>query len=165
MSVVSIERVCEDSNNEILGYFSKFSGCDNYDEYYKSLDKLSKIRFKGHIEVGRFKMPNIGPSDDLVSFPGTIKNWKKEDIFEIKNVIKLYDSGEIESIEEAIILIEIAKRKENYPKILDTIISDLHSVSLNNIENYSEILNTGTYDENSLIYGSIWKYLITLSCE
>ena len=165
MSSDTFENYSDVSNQEILDYFSKFSDRENYLIYYQNLDELSKIRVKGELEVGDLKMPYIGPSDDLSTFPETIKNWEKEDIFELKNVIKLYDSGEIESIEEAVILIEIMKRKNEYPKILDTILSDLKSGTLKNIESYSDVLMSKNEDTDSIIYGSIWKYLITLTCE
>ena len=155
---------CKSSNKEILGYFSKFCKNKNYENHYKNLDLLSIYRIKEDIEVGNLKMPNIGPSNDLINFPDTLENWNDKEIFEIKNVIKLYDSGEIESLEEAIILIEIIKIKENYPKILDVIISDLKSGSLENIEKYSELLTFDNSCEDSIIYGNIWKYLLTLTC-
>lgn len=151
--------VVKNSNKDILDYFKKFKDNENYEEYFKKLDELSILRLKGELDLGVMKMPFIGPSDDLDNFPDQIKNWKQEDIFELKNVIKLFVSGEIESVEEAIILIEILKLEKDYPKILDKITEDINTQNLNNIEDYQELLKT-----DDIIYSSIWKYLISITC-
>jgi len=156
--------ILDDSNGEILTYFSKFKDNENYSNLLEQFSALTKFRVKRMIELEKMMIPDIGPSEKLHDFPSELKNWPERDIAEVKTVIKLYDSGEIESLEEAIILIEIIKnRKDNYPKILDTITEDLNSNELKNIEFYDELirLKESNYDD-SIIYGSLWSYLAIL---
>lgn len=156
--------ILDDSNEEILSYFSKFKDNENYPRHFITFGDLTRFRVKRMIELEDLMLPDIGPSDKLSEFPGELKNWPQRDIAEVKTIIKLYDSGEIESLEEAIILIEIIKnRKYTYPKILDTIIEDLKSNELKNIEFYDELIRLKESNkDDSIIYGSIWSYLAIL---
>ena len=154
--------ILDDSNEEILSYFSKFKDNENYSNLCEEFSNLTRFRVKRMIELEDLMLPDIGPSDKLHDFPMELKNWPERDIAEVKTIIKLYDSGEIESLEEAIILIEIIKnRKYTYPKILDTITEDLNE--LKNIEFYDELIHLKESNHtDSIIYGSIWSYLAIL---
>ena len=156
-------EILPDSNSEIISYFEKFKDNQNYDRLFERFDDLTKIRMKGLIELNEYKIPNIGPSDDLENFPEMLKDWKSEDIEEVKNIIKLYDTGNIESIEEAIILIEILKNNsDNYPDILDKILKDLQNQKFDNIEEYDQLLNFSVDCNDSIIYNGLWNYFVTL---
>lgn len=151
------------SNTEIIGYFEKFKDNKNYTELIKKFDDLTKIRLKGLIELQEYKIPNLGPSDELEIFPEMLKDWCQEDIMEVKNIIKLYDTGNIESLEEAIVLIEILKKNsDDYPKILDKICSDLATRNFDTIEEYDQLLQFSEDPQNSIIYNSLWNYFVTL---
>lgn len=149
--------VLKDSNKDILQYFSKFKDNDNYEEHFKKLDQLSIFRLKGEIELGDIKMPYIGTSDDLSQFPEDLKNWEEKDVFEVKNIIKLHDCGEIENIEEAIIFIQILRSEDNHHPILDKIYGDLERQSLDNLDNYQELLEI-----DNIICSNLWKFLMTI---
>ncbi len=121
------------------------------------------MRLKGTIRLNEHNIPDIGPSDDLPDFIDLLKDWREEDIMEIKNIIKLYDTGQIESLEEAIILIHVLRRKsDNYPKILDVILDDLEKQEIKEIEKYNDLLSFQNGIKDSIIYNGIWNYLIML---
>ena len=151
------------SNSDIISYFEKFKNNENYNTLFERFDELTKIRMKGLIELNEHKIPNIGPSDELENFPEMLKDWRSEDIEEVKNIIKLYDTGNIESIEEAVILIEILKNNsDNYPDILDKISRDLQNQKFENIEEYDQLLNFSVDSGDSIIYNGLWNYFVTL---
>jgi hypothetical protein len=157
-------EVMEGANSDIINYFSKFEKNVNYDKYLRDLTELSAFRLRGQIPLGNLMVPDVGPSLELISFPDKIRDWEEMDIFELKNIIKLYDSGEIESIEEAVLLIAILKRSsENYPKILDVITEDIQRGKIEDPENYNQLLELDNGDCNSIIYGSLWKFLISMA--
>ena len=155
--------VLKESNEEIICYFQKFSDNLNFEKHLDQLKDLSQFRLKGDIVLGELKIPNIGPSENLLDFPNYLQGWTQKDVMEVRNIIKVFDSGEIESIEEAVLLIEIIKSKGNYPEIMDVIISDLKGGSLENVERYSDLLNFEK-SEDSIIYGNIWKFLVSITC-
>ena len=110
-------EVVEGCNYEIVEYFKKFRNNKNYESLLEKFKDLTRIRLKGTIELQDYKLPELGPSDELGKFPSLLEDWREDDVLEIKNIIKLYDTGEIESLEEAIILIHVLKRKsDDYPK-------------------------------------------------
>ena len=153
----------EGSNTDIVNYFSKFEGNYDYDRYLRELKDLSIFRIRGYIELGDHKIPDVGPSEKITSFPDTIENWSQMEINEIRNIIKLFDAGEIESLEEAILLIEILKRNgKNPPPVLDRILSDMRTGKITGDDNYEELLNFESNENDSIIYGNLWKFLMTI---
>ena len=101
--------ILDDSNEEILSYFSKFKDNENYPRHFITFGDLTRFRVKRMIELEDLMLPDIGPSDKLSEFPGELKNWPQRDIAEVKTIIKLYDSGEIEFYDELIRLKESNK--------------------------------------------------------
>ncbi len=156
-------EVLDNSNEEIVRYFQKFEGNKNYETLLDKFKELTKLKLKGMIELREYSFPEIGPSDDLEKFPALLEEWDQGDIFEIKNIIKLYDTGCIESVEEAIILIEILKRKsEDYPPVLDCILKDFQSQKFENIDDYDQLLSLKTNPQDAIIYSGLWNFLMTL---
>lgn len=156
-------EVVEGCNYEIVNYFTKFEGRKNYSFLLEKFKELTRMRLKGTIRLNEHNIPDIGPSDDLPDFIDLLKDWREEDIMEIKNIIKLYDTGQIESLEEAIILIHVLRRKsDNYPKILDVILDDLEKQEIKEIEKYNDLLSFQNGIKDSIIYNGIWNYLIML---
>lgn len=156
-------EVLHGSNMEIVEYFSKFEGNNNYTSLSEKFKELTRMRVKGTIELNEHKIPDIGPSDELMSFPELLENWNERDILEVKNVIKLYDSGEIESLEEAIILIHVLKNKgTEYPKILDIILKDFETQEFKGINQYDQLLSLRENPQDSIIYNSLWNFLMIL---
>ena len=47
------------------------------------------MRLKGTIRLNEHNIPDIGPSDDLPDFIDLLKDWREEDIMEIKNITNL----------------------------------------------------------------------------
>ena len=157
-------EVVEGSNTDILNYFTKFEKNNNYEKYLDDLKRLSIFRLRGEISLGEYMIPDVGPSEEISTFPDKIEGWDERDIFELKNIIKLFDSGEIESLEEAVILIEILKRNEKSPPVLDNIFTDLQKGSFENSGNYDQLLSFDNGESDSIIYGNLWKFLISMSC-
>ena len=156
-------EVVEGCNCEIVEYFSKFRGNKNYDVLLEKFTDLTRIRLKGTIELQDYKLPELGPSDELEKFPSLLKDWHEQDVLEIKNIIKLYDTGEIESLEEAIILKHVLKRKsDDYPKILDKILDDLEKGEVKQLEKYNELLDFQQNSQDSIIYNGLWNFFMTL---
>jgi hypothetical protein len=156
-------EVVEGANYEIVNYFGKFKNNKNYEVLLEKFKDLTRLRLKGTIDLNEYKIPDIGPSDDLSNFTDLLEDWHEQDIIEIKNIIKLYDTGQIESLEEAIILIHVLKRKsEDYPKILDVILSDLEKQEFKEIEKYDQLLSFQDDTQDSIIYNGLWNYLIML---
>ena len=156
-------EVVEGCNIEIVNYFSKFKHNNNYENLLEKFKELTRIRLRGTIDLQEYKLPELGPSEDLQQFPSLLKDWNDEDILEIKNVIKLYDAGEIESLEEAIILIHVLKNKsDKYPKILDVILEDLEKQQFSGIDTYNQLLELEKIPEDSIIYNALWNFFMTL---
>ena len=156
-------EVIPNSNSEIIHYFEKFKDNENYTLLLEKFDELTKLRVRGLIELKHHQIPEIGPSEELEDFPTLLSDWNKEDIMEVKNIIKLYDTGSIESLEEAIILIEILKRKSSdYPRILDKISRDFEKQDFSNIQDYDQLLNLLQNPQDAIIYSGLWNYLMTL---
>jgi len=117
----------EQENKNLLAYFNKFKEYSNFDKLKEKLDKDSEIKYLYDIDVGELSIPYVGPSDELKKFPKIIeKEWGKEESRELKYILKYYDGGDIESIEEAIILLDIKYNEsndENYLKVKDKLIA------------------------------------------
>ena len=142
-------EVVEGNNYDILNYL------------LETFKELTKFRIKSMIELQEYSFPEVGPSDDLQKFPEMLKDWEDSEVMEVKNIIKLYDSGEIESVEEVIILIEILKRKsDNYPEILDIILNDFQKQEFKNLEHYCQLLDFSQDSQDAIIYNAIWNYLM-----
>jgi len=151
------------SNEEIVNYFEKFKDNKNYQNLLEKFKELTKIKVKGMIQLQEHNFPELGPSDELENFPDLLEDWDQTDVFEVKNIIKLYDTGCIESVEEAIILIEILKRKsKKYPAILDRILKDFQSQTFEDIGVYDQLLSLEVNPQDSIIYNGIWNFLMTL---
>ena len=142
----------EDQNLNLLNYFDKFKEQPNFDKIKSKLDKESKFRYLGDINVGDVIIPFIGPGKNILKFHKIIeKEWGREIAQEIKFLLKYYDGGEIECIEEAIIILEIKyyeTKNDNYLFIKDKLIKG------ENIEeiNYQFLLDGDIMDNSILFY-------------
>ena len=153
------EDLFKDRNLEILNLFSKFKGEKNYFILKDKLEELSKFRLREMITLGNIEIPDIGPDPEILNFYLELEDWKEENILEIKYAIKVYEGGSIESLEEAIVLIEILKRQ--YPEkeeILSKIISDLQNEKFDNLMNYSDLLKIEKNHPNHIIFSSLFIY-------
>lgn len=138
----------EQENKNLLAYFDKFKGYSNFDKLKQKLDKDSEIKYLHDIEIGELSVPYIGPSDELKKFPKIVeKEWGKKESQELKYILKYYDGGDIESLEEAIILLDIKYREtndENYLKVKDKLIAgaDIVENDLEFLVNQTDIMTS-----------------------
>ena len=74
----------------------------NYKNHREYLNKLSKFYVREIIHLGSFQFPDIGPDPEILNFHHNFeKLGSEEKIEEIKYAIKIYEGGNIETIEEA----------------------------------------------------------------
>ena len=52
-------------------------------------------------------MPNVGPDEKIKIFTKNLKDWSKEDVIEVKYLIKLYSGEDIENIQEAVTIMDV----------------------------------------------------------
>ncbi len=101
------EFILEGSNTELLNLFSKFKEKENYNDLYQKLKFLSQFRLRDMIKLGDVEIPDIGPDPEILNFHSTLEGWTDQEKEEIKYCIKIYEGGSIESMDEAIILMQI----------------------------------------------------------
>ena len=111
----------EQENLKLLEYFDKFKDYHNFTKLKQKLADVSEIRYIQDIQIGDVVMPQIGPSAEINKFHKIIeKEWGEKESQEIKYLLKYYDGGDIENIEEASIILDIKYHEtedENYLKL------------------------------------------------
>jgi len=153
----------ENKNSELLNWFSKFELKENYINLKKNLNELSKFRVRDTIKLGRFKIPDIGPDPEILQFHQHMNGWDEISKQEVKHSIKIYEGGEIESLEEAIITIEILKRQHLEKKeILEIMIEDLKTQKFENMIKYIEILEIEPEHPNHILFSSLFFFFARL---
>jgi hypothetical protein len=153
----------EGRNKDLLLFFSKYEKEDDYHSHRENLSKLSEFYLREIIQLGDFELPDIGPNPEILNFHLSLEGWKKEYIEEIKHAIKIYEGGNIESLEEAVILIEILKR--NHPEkreILEKLIDDLINNKFTNLFDYTNMLKIEKEHPNQILFSSLFFYFATL---
>jgi len=104
----------EKENIVLLDYFNRFKELDNFDAMKEKLTKLSAIRYHHDITIGKTVIPFIGPDKNLLGFSKEIeKLWGHEAGKELSYVLKYYEGGSIETIEEALIVVSIKQHQTN----------------------------------------------------
>ncbi len=160
----SVKEECfVNRNKDLLLLFTKFEDQPNYKNHREYLNKLSKFYVREIIHLGSFQFPDIGPDPEILNFHLTLKNWDLEKIEEIKYAIKIYEGGNIETIEEAVILMEILKR--NHPEkrdVLDKMIDDLKNDRFNDLFEYTKILKIEENHPNQIIFSSLFFYFASI---
>lgn len=153
----------ENRNFELLNWFSKFENQKNYNHLRNNLDELSKFRVRNTLKLGRFEIPDIGPDPKILEFHQNIDGWDEISKQEVKHSIKIYEGGEIESLEEAIITIEILKRQHPEKKeILEIMIEDLKTQNFENMIKYIEILEIESEHPNHILFSSLFFFFAKL---
>lgn len=157
------EEIFKDRNKDLLQLFSKFEGEKNYKNHLEYLTKLSQFYVREIIHLGTYQFPDIGPDPEILNFHLTLKDWDQEKAEEVKSAIKIYEGGNIESLEEAIILIEILKRNHPEKKAdLEKLTNDLMENKFKNLFDYQDILKIEDNHPNHIIFSSLFFYFATL---
>ena len=157
------EENFKDRNKDLLLLFSKFEDQPNYHNHKVYLNKLSKFYVRETIHLGTYQFPDIGPDPEILDFHLTLKNWDCEIIEEIKYAIKIYEGGNIETLEEAVIMMEILKR--NHPEkrdVLDKMIEDLKNDRFKDLFEYTKILKIEENHPNQIIFSSLFFYFASI---
>ena len=156
------EFILEGSNTELLNLFSKFKEKENYNDLYKKLKILSQFRLRDMIKLGDVEIPDIGPDPEILNFHSTLEGWTDQEKEEIKYCIKVYEGGSIESMDEAIILMQILKGHHPEKKeIMDKIINDIMENKIENLNEYLPILSIESNHPNHILFSSLFVYFAT----
>jgi len=147
-----------DCHSEVLNYFQKFKENDNFSSHYEKLEELSKFRIRENHSLGVFKIPDIGPSKEILKFHKKLKNWKEEEKEEIKFFLKLFEGSGIEKDEEALIIIEILinSDKENL-----VILNNLKKCILNedfSLDSESLLKLLDIEETHKIFYNSLFEF-------
>lgn len=157
------ELILEGSNTELLNLFSKFKEKENYNDLYQKLKILSQFRLRDMIKLGDVEIPDIGPDPEILNFHSTLEGWTDQEKEEIKYCIKVYEGGSIESMDEAIILMQILKGHHPEKKeIMDKIINDIMENKIENLNEYLPILSIESNHPNHILFSSLFVYFATL---
>lgn len=157
------ELVFEGRNSELLNLFSKFKDKENYNDFHQKLDVLSRFRLRDMIKLGNIEIPDIGPDPEILNFHTILDGWTDQEKEEIKYCIKVYEGGSIESMDEAIILLEILKGHHPEKKeIMDKITKDILENKIENINDYLPILSIESDHPNHILFSSLFVYFATL---
>lgn len=156
------EFILEGSNTELLNLFSKFKEKENYNDLYQKLKILSQFRLRDMIKLGDVEIPDIGPDPEILNFHSTLEGWTDQEKEEIKYCIKIYEGGSIESMDEAIILMQILKGHHPEKKeIMDKIINDIMENKIENLNEYLPILSIESNHPNHILFSSLFVYFAT----
>ena len=156
------ELILEGSNTELLNLFSKFKEKENYNDLYQKLKILSQFRLRDMIKLGDVEIPDIGPDPEILNFHSTLEGWTDQEKEEIKYCIKVYEGGLIESMDEAIILMQILKGHHPEKKeIMDKIINDIMENKIENLNEYLPILSIESNHPNHILFSSLFVYFAT----
>jgi hypothetical protein len=152
----------EKRNNQILNWFTKFENHENYDSLRDKLDEISKYRVRQILKLGQFEIPDIGPDPKILDFHKSIEGWDEASKQEVKHSIKIYE-GEIETLEEAIITLEILKRQHSEKrKTLETMVEDLKTQNFENMIKYIDILDIDVNHPNHILFNSLFFFFAKL---
>ena len=152
-------EILKNYNSEILNFFEKFKDQHDYENHYKNLEKESEFTYKGEIKIKNISIPDIGPSEKLSQFHKTLKNWDDKIKTEVKYAIKYYEGGNIESLEEAMLLLDILilKDKNNGNILLNIKEKILTGDENDTLSVYINLLEIESKD--NIIYGSLFNFL------
>ena len=150
-------------NKELLNLFSKFHNEKNYDELYQKLKGLSEFYLRDMLKLGDLEIPDIGPNPEILDFHLMLQDWDEKNREEVKYAIKVYEGGTVESLEEAIILMEILKR--NHPEkreIIDVMINDIINNKFEDIFDYMEILKVEQDNPSNILFSSLFFFFTSM---
>ena len=154
--------ILDDANRDLINYFHKFQEKPNFLGHLSRLEEISKYTLREMIEIEGIMIPDVGPSEEIYTFHKTL-NWDDNDKQEVQFAIKSFEGGEIESIEEFILLVEILKR--SHPEKKDTLEKITEFLEKGEIDEVGRFFNLLQITENSkdyILFGMVFRYLMAI---
>lgn len=154
--------ILDDANRDLINYFHKFQERPNFSGHLERLEEISKYTLREMIEIEGMMIPDVGPSDEIYTFHETL-DWDKQDQQEVQFAIKSLEGGEIESVEEFVLLVEILKR--GHPEKKDTLEKITEFLEKGEIDEVGRFFNLLQITENSkdyILFGMVFRYLMAI---
>ena len=154
--------ILDDANRDLINYFHKFQERPNFSGHLERLEEISKYTLREMIEIEGMMIPDVGPSDEIYTFHETL-DWDKQDQQEVQFAIKSIEGGEIESVEEFVLLVEILKR--GHPEKKDTLEKITEFLEKGEIDEVGRFFNLLQITENSkdyILFGMVFRYLMAI---
>ena len=154
--------ILDDANRDLINYFHKFQGRPNFSGHLERLEEISKYTLREMIEIEGMMIPDVGPSDEIYRFHETL-DWDQQDQQEVQFAIKSLEGGEIESVEEFVLLVEVLKR--GHPEKKDTLEKITEFLEKGEIEEVGRFFNLLQITENSkdyILFGMVFRYLMAI---
>ena len=153
--------ILDDANRDLIDYFHKFEKNPDFPEHLERLQEVSKYELREMIEMEGMLIPDVGPSEDIYMFHKTL-NWDDNDREEVQFAIKSFEGGEIESIEEFILLVEILKRSHPEKKeTLEKITEFLKLGDMKEVGNFFNLLEITENNKDYILFGMIFRYIMS----
>ena len=152
--------ILDGANSELINYFQKFQERSNFSRHLERLEEVSKYTLREMIQIKGVLIPDVGPSDELYDFHETL-DWEEQDKREVKFAIKSFEGGDIESIEEFVLLVEILKR--NHPEkneILQKITDFLKEGKIDEVGKFFDLLEITEENKDYILFGMIFRYIM-----
>lgn len=112
----------------LLNYFDKFNKYPQFKEIKSELDEKSKFRYFYDINIGDITVPYVGPDETLGQVIDKIAElWNPEIAEEMKYLLKYYEGGQIESLQELIIVLQIKyheNKDERYNNLIKAVLEN-----------------------------------------
>ena len=154
--------ILDDANRDLINYFHKFQERPNFSGHLERLEEISKYTLREMIEIEGMMIPDVGPSDEIYRFHETL-DWDQQDQQEVQFAIKSLEGGEIESVEEFVLLVEVLKR--GHPEKKDTLEKITEFLEKGEIDEVGRFFNLLQITENSkdyILFGMVFRYLMAI---
>jgi hypothetical protein len=154
--------ILDDANRDLINYFHKFQERPNFSGHLERLEEISKYTLREMIEIEGMMIPDVGPSDEIYTFHETL-DWAKQDQQEVQFAIKSLEGGEIESVEEFVLLVEILKRGHPEKKdTLEKITEFLEKGEIDEVGRFFNLLQITENSEDYILFGMVFRYLMAI---
>ena len=154
--------ILDDANRDLINYFHKFQERPNFHGHLEKLEEISKYTLREMIEMEGLMIPDVGPSEEIYTFHETL-GWDEQDRQEIQFAIKSFEGGDIESVEEFILLVEILKRSHPEKRdILEKITEFLEKGELEEVGKFFNLLHITENNNDYILFGMVFRFLMSL---
>jgi len=152
----------EELNRELLDSFTKFKEERDYEKHLEKLKDLSRLRVLDVLKMGELDIPDIGPDPEIENFSQNLDGWNKISKLEVKFMIKIYQAGEIETPEEATVVLGILKKAiPGKEKLLQGMEDSFRKGVIEDVSVYSELLGMREESSLSLLLNSLFQFFIS----
>lgn len=112
----------ENINSYLIESFKVYKNNKDYEKHKNRLIELSTYKLNSTINMGSMLLPNVGPDEKIKDFYKELKGWNKEDVTEVRYLIKLYSGEDIENIQEAVTIMDVLiHSSDEYKSLLNPI--------------------------------------------